>query len=96
MLSGVSECSCWPLKEFSLFLQPCCAAFIFNQHFEREQRVTREEILKENIFSLSLSLSESTSLGLMGASVLALCQLLFVASTSFFKGESRHFNLPWC
>lgn len=58
VLSGVSECSCWPLKEFSLFLLPCCAAFIFNQHFGKELRVTREEILTENIFfSLFISVS---------------------------------------
>lgn len=65
MLSGVSECSCWPLKEFSRFLQPCCAAFIFNQRFGREQRVTSEEILTRNIFfpSLSFSLLQWVCLG---------------------------------
>lgn len=82
VLRGVSECSCWSLKERSLFLWPCCAAFIFNQYFGREQWVAREEILTENIF---LCVSESPSLSLMGASVLALCQLLFVALASFFK-----------
>lgn len=85
MPSGVSECSCWPLKELPLFSQPRCAAFIFNQRFGGEQ----------NTFSLS-ALGESTPSAAVEAPVLALCQRLFQASASFFQVESRHFNLPRC
>lgn len=65
-------------KESSLFLQPCCSTFIFNQHFWKLAEGNGEEIGGRNIFCL---FSEFTLSGYSRRqkSVLDLCPVLFLA-----------------